>query len=511
VTKRRTFDEMAALIGDGATVAITGAGGGLVEADTLLAAIEARFLGTGHPRDLTIVHAQGLGDGERRGLNRLAYPGLIRRVIGAHWAWSPRMQALATEEAIEAYALPGGAIQHLIRESAAGRPGLITPVGLGTMADPRHGGGRMNTRAREPLNEIIEIEGREYIRYLPLAIDVALLRATRADPDGNLNFDDEGADLDALVLAMAAHNGGGRVLAQVREAAEPGSLVARSVRVPGALVDAFGVDPDQPQSYQPAFDPSLTGTTAPGAQARSDAASNPASLERRIVAARAVEVLKGGEIVSFGLGFPDEVANLAERRGFQPPLHQTLDHGHYGGAPLKGALFGFVRGGSALIDSPSQFDFYSGRGIDVAFLGFGEVDGNGDVNVSRLGGRIVGPGGFIDISQGARTVVFCGAFEAQGLSVALEGGLLHIAQPGRTAKFVERVEEITFSGDRARQLGQRVLYVTERAVFALEPEGVVLREVAPGVDVRRDLLERMGFAPIIPPGGPQPMTGLFGA
>jgi propionate CoA-transferase len=510
LSKFKSADGLAALVEDGDTVAVTGAGGGLVEPDAILEAIERRYLATGAPRDLTVVHAQGLGDGERRGLNRLAHRGLVARVIGAHWAWSPRMQALAAEEAIEAYALPGGAIQHLIRETGAGRPGLITSVGLGTMADPRHGGGRMNDRAREALTEIIEIDGREYLRYRPLPIDVAVLRASRADADGNLSLDDEGAELDALVLAMAAHNCGGRVLAQVREEAARGSLPARSVRVPGALVDWVCLAPDQPQSYRGAFEPGLSGRLAAADLEPEPHSSAPAaSLERRIVAARAAEVLEEGGVVSFGLGFPDEVANIARTGRPGARLYQTLDHGHYGGEPLKGSLFGFVRGGAALIDSPSQFDFYSGRGIDTAFLGFGQIDAHGDVNVSRLGGRIIGPGGFIDISQGAKTVVFCGGFETGGLEIGLDDGRLRIVQPGATAKLVGAVEQITFSGLRARQTGQRVIYVTERAVLTLEAEGVVLREVAPGADLRRDVLDRMGFSPILPPGGPRPMTGLF--
>lgn len=505
--KIRSAAQAAALIGNDATLAITGAGGGLVEPEEILAAIERRFLDTGEPHGLTLVHGQGLGDGERRGLNRLAHEGLVARVIGAHWSWSPRMQALAAADKIEAYALPGGVIQHLLRAVAAGRPGLITHIGLDTMADPRREGGRMNARAAAPISELLTIDGRPYIRYKPLAVDFAILRGSLADAKSNISFAEEGANLDALVLAMAAHNCGGKVLMQVRAEVAGGTLAARTVTVPGALVDALVVVPTQPQSYAGAFDQQLSGSTPRLDQNQTiDEPSRPGPLERRIVGARASAELQGAGIVSFGFGMPDEVCLLGAQHGDLDNYQQTLDHGHYGGRSLQGPLFGFVRNGEALIDSPSQFDFYSGGGIDIAFVGFGEFDQQGDVNVSKLGGKIIGPGGFIEMTQETRKIVFCGTFEAKGLEIAVADGRLQILSPGKIAKAVATVEQVTFSGRRARASGKEVLFVTERAVFRLLAEGLALEEIAPGIDLQRDLLDRMGFAPIIRPGFPRLMA-----
>lgn len=504
-TKFRSADAAAARIADGATIAICGAGGGLVEPDEILAAIERRFLATGHPRGLTLVHAQGLGDGEQRGLNRFAHEGMVRRVIGAHWSWSPRMQALAAAEKLEAYAFPGGAIQHMIRESGAGRPGLITPIGLGTMVDPRHGGGRMNASATEALNGIIVIDGHEYIRYKPLRIDVAIVRGSLADAAGNTSFEEEGAELDALVLAIAAHNCGGQVLVQVRQEVAAGTLAARKVRLPGALVTSVVACSGQMQSYDGVFEPALSGSFPRGPAAVARSAAVESSWERRIIGARGAQELRDGAVVSFGFGMPDEVATLAAHQSTLR-CRQTVDHGHHGGQSLQGRLFGFVRDGEAMIDSPTQFDFYSGGGIDIAFLGFGEFDGNGDVNVSKLGGKIIGPGGFIDIAQGSRKVVFCGAFIGKGLLVDAGSGALRIAREGSLAKLVPKVEQVTFSGRRAIERGQEVLYITERALFRLTPQGVALEEVAPGIDLQADVLDHMGFRPLIAPGFPKMMT-----
>lgn len=487
--------DAAALVPDDATVAITGSGGGLLEPDAILAAIGARFRETGHPRNLTLIHAQGIGDGSTRGLNHLAHEGLVRRVIGAHWSWSPAMQALAADERIEAFALPGGVIQHLVREIGAGRPGLITRIGLGSFVDPAIEGGAMNARAAaaSPVVERITIGDEDYLHYHPFRIDVAIVRGTSADARGNVGFEAEGAELDAVVLAMAARNCGGVVLAQVRSEAAPDSRAAAAVRLPGAWVDRVVVDADQRWSHagEPGDIPA--------------AASVDIAPERRVIARRAADELEPGNVVSFGFGIPDGVATIARERGILPSLHSTVDHGHHGGDALQGALFGFVPNGEARVDSPTQFDFYSGGGIDVAVLGFGECDATGNVNVSKLGGKVIGPGGFIDIAQNARKLVFCGTLEAKGLKVALANGRLDIVQPGTIPKFIAEIAQITFSASQARRQRQDVLFVTERAVFRLGPDGLVLTEVAPGLDVERDIVERMGFRPILPVGGPAAM------
>ena len=493
-SKMMSAAEAASLVPDGITIGVTGAGGWLVEPDTLLAAIEKRFLETGSPRNLTLVHALGLGDREAKGVNRFAHEGMVKRVIGGHWVWSPRMQQLARDEKIEAYVFPAGVITQLMREIGAGRPGLLTHVGLDTFVDPRIDGGKLNARAREDLVELIEIDGRELLRYKPFPVGAVCLRGSFADPDGNISFDQEGATLDGFSLALAARNSGGKVLVQVRGAVGRGELPARSVRVPGAFVDAVVVDPSQSQSYETLYDPALSGERrGPAASAQPAAPFN----ERQAIARRAAEELREGAVINYGFGVPDGVAKLVAARGHLDRYRQTIEHGTYGGTLLDGALFGYARNPEAIIDSPSQFDFYSGGGLDIAFLGMGEVDAVGNVNVSRLGGVPVGPGGFIDIAQNARKVVFCGTFEAKGVRLACGDGRLTIERHGEVCKFVDKVGQITFSGKNARRTGQQVVYVTERAMFRLTDEGVALEEIAPGVDLARDVLDRMSFRPVM--------------
>ena len=494
--------EAAALVPDGATLGTVGGGGGLVEADALLAAIEERFLSTGAPRGLRVIHSLGIGDRDRRGLNRLAYEGLVKKVIGGHWIWSPRMQALAREEKIEAYVLPAGVTAQLMREIGAGRPGLITHVGLGTFVDPRQDGGRMNGSAQDILVELIEIDGRTLLRYKPFPVDVAVLRGSYADADGNISMEEEPANLEAFAMALAAHNSGGVVIVQVRGLVEQGRIPARQVRVPGALVDAVVVVPEQPQCHAFFYDPSISGQLQEkgiadgGQQVRIP--ESEISGPRALIAHRATRELYENAVINFGFGIPDGISKLVADRGETDRYYQTIEHGTYGGELLDGVLFGFARNASCMIDSPSQFDLYGGGGLDIAFLGFGEMDRNGNVNVSRLGGVTVGPGGFIDIAQTARKVVFCGTFEAKGTAFDIDDKSISIRRYGQVRKLVEEVDQITFSGCQAMASGQKVLCITERAVFEMTPGGMCLRELAPGIDLQADVLDRMGFAPIVP-------------
>ena len=487
-------DAAIAMIRDGDTVCVVGGGGGLMEASCLFSAVERRFLDSGHPRDLTVVHSLGIGDRKTRGMNCFAHEGMVKRVIGGHWVWSPRMQEMARDEKIEAYVLPGGCIMQLYREIAAKRPGLFTHVGLGTFVDPRISGGKLNKRAKEDLVELVTIGGQEFLRYKPFPVNVALIRGSFADADGNISLDQEAANLEIYAVAAAAHNSGGKVIAQVRTAVEKGTLPARAVRIPAALVDAVVVDPLQSMTYDTVYDPTMSGERF-----------GPVPVEppepftvRQAIARRAAEELEDGAVINYGFGIPDAIAKLVAARGDLDRYYQTIEHGTYGGSLLTGTLFGFARNPTAMIDAPSQFDFYSGGGLDLAFLGFGEIDAHGHVNVSKLGGLTVGPGGFMDISQNARKMVFCGTFDAKGADVRAGGGRITIARHGDVTKFVRDVEQITFSGRVAVERGQQVLYVTERAVFRLTPQGLLLAEVAPGVDVRRDVLERMEFAPLMP-------------
>ncbi|MDP7619168.1 MAG: CoA-transferase [Dehalococcoidia bacterium] len=489
-----TPEEAAALVPDGATVGLVGGGGGLMEPTLLHEHVEKRFLSSGRPHALTCVHALGIGDRESRGMNRFAHAGMVRRVIGGHWVWSPRMQRLADENKIEAYALPAGVIMQLMREVAAKRPGLITHVGLGTFVDPLLDGGRMNDAATEPLVERIVIDGKDYLRYLPIPVDIALLKGSIVDDDGNISLDEEPANLDVYAMAAAAHNSGGTVIFQVKRRVPAGSLPARSVRIPSAIVDAVVVDPDQRQSYDIVYDPSISG------ESRYEAyhAASPEFSVRLAIARRAEAELRDGTVINFGFGIPDQVASIVASEARQDRYYQTIEHGTYGGALLTGELFGYARNPSSMIDAPSQFDFYSGGGLDIAFLGFGQIDVEGNVNVSKLDGVTVGPGGFIDIAQNSRKVVFCGAFDAKGTEIKTGDGKLELVRPGEIRKFVESVDQITFSGKQALLQGQEVLYVTERAVFRLSGQGLELTETAPGVDLQKDVIEQMDFKPLMP-------------
>jgi acyl CoA:acetate/3-ketoacid CoA transferase len=489
-----TAHEAVSRIPDGATVALSGSGGGLLEADVVLSALETRFLETGHPCSLTVVHALGIGDAQRRGLMHFAHEGLVKRVVGGHWSWAPPLQAMARDNLLEAYTLPAGVISTLFREIGAGRPGVITPIGLGTFADPVHGGGKCNAAATEDLVERVNFDGKVYLRYKPFKIDFGIVRGSSADPYGNLALMHEPADLEAFEVSLGAHNSGGRVIAQVRTIHPTQFVPARLAHVPGILVDDIVVAREEWQCAVSEYDPAISGEALPaGPGAVPDV---PLGL-RRIVALRATRELNEGASVNFGFGIPGGIPGLLAEQGLSASYWGSVEQGIHNGELMDGAMFGAARYPQAIISSVSQFDFYSGGGADLAFLGMGEMDGEGNVNVSRLGELVIGPGGFVEITQGAKKVVFCGTFEAKGLDGEVAGGRLVIRSPGRVPKLVAKVRHISFSGPRARELGQDVLYITERAVFRLAAAGIELIEVAEGVDVQRDVVERMQFKPIV--------------
>ena len=494
--------EAAQLVDDADTVAISGNGAGMISAEAILEALERRFLETGHPRDLTLVHSLGLGDRGALGTNRFAHEGLVRRVIAAHFTWSPRMQQLIAEEKLEAYCFPGGVVQHLLREIGAGRPGLFTHCGLGTFVDPRQGGGRCNARSRDTLVELLEIDGRELLRYKPFKVDVAIVRGTYADARGNVSPEEEAVDMDVHSIALAAHNSGGRVLAQVRQVVEAGSLQPRHVRIPGIMVDAVVEARDQQQFYCLGYDATVSGQKR--ASLGQAGAELPAKLERRVIARRAALELESGASLNFGFGIPGGIFGVIAEKGIGHRLWMSVEQGAHNGQMLDDALFGAARNADAIVPSSEQFDYYSGGGVDIAFLGMGEADAEGNVNVSHLAGTLIGPGGFIEIAQNAKKVVFCGTFDAQGSRVEYTGGTLRVLQPGRVRKLVGRVDRITFSGAFARASGQQILYVTERAVFRLAESGLELVELAPGIEIERDILPHMGFAPRIGTVRPMP-------
>jgi propionate CoA-transferase len=488
-------DAAAALVRDGDTIVIAGSGSGHAIPESLIEAVERRFLAESSPRGITSIHPVGLGDRSHRGVSRFGHPGLLKRIVCGTIVDSPAVANMARDNEIEAYTLPQGALSQLMREIASGRPGLLTHVGLHTFVDPRQAGGRQSARSTEDLVELVNLQGREWLFYKPFHLDVAFLRGTTADEDGNISLEDEAIFGEMLSMAQATRRCGGLVVVQVKRLAQRGALPGKTVKIPGLLVDAVVVDAEQKQTYQTVYDPAFAG------QIRIPLGSFPKLPldERKIVARRCAMELEVGAICNVGSGICTGIGIVAAEEKLLDRIVLTNEQGLIGGAPASGLDAGASRNYAAMIDQPYQFDFYDGGGLDIAFLSAVEVDATSSVNISRFADRVVGIGGFVNISQNAKKMVFGGTFTAGGLKIQTGDGMLKIVQEGRHRKFVKEVGQISYSGPYGRERRQTTLFVTERAVFQSSAQGLELTEIAPGMDLHRDVLAHMDFAPRISP------------
>lgn len=487
-----TAEQAARLVGDN-DVLIVGGNGGMGVPEAILIELEKRFQAEAAPRDLTLFHVTGIGAVTEKGLCRFAHPGMVARVIGGNFGLQLPFMKLIVDNAIEAYNFPQGVMTQLCRAMAGRQPGVLTHVGLNTYMDPRQDGGRMNGRTTEELVSVIEIDRREYLFYRAPTPTVALLRGTTADEDGYVSMEHEATTREDLSIAQAVHNAGGTVICQVKRLARRGAVHPQMVKIPGFLVDYLVVDPDQMQTYATRYDAARSGEMpVPISSLRPDPLT-----EKRVIARRAAFELRTGDVVNLGVGVSAMIPNVAAEEGIEEKITLTVEAGVIGGVPGHAREFGSAVNPRAILDQPYQFDFYDGGGLTCAFLSFAEIDRDGNVNVTRFGNRYDGAGGFIDISQNARRLVFSGTLTGGKLDVAVEDGQLRIRRDGEFRKFVQRVGQISFNARQALERGQEVLFVSERAVFRLESDGPVLIEIAPGVDLQRDVVQRMEFEPRI--------------
>jgi acyl CoA:acetate/3-ketoacid CoA transferase len=509
-----SLHDVGPLIPSDAVVSVSSSSG-LGCPDAVLGALGQHFAATGRPRGLTTLHPIAAGDMYGvAGMDHLAQPGLLKRVIAGSYPSgpsslpAPRIWQLIDAGQVEAYNVPSGILYHLHRESAAGRPGVLTQVGLDTFVDPRRQGGRMNAATRDELVQLVEFDGQEWLYLRSIPVDVAIIRGTTADASGNLSMEHEGAYLGAFDQALAAHNSGGIVIAQVERLAADGTLPPQQVRVPGVLVDYVVVAADQLQTTQTRYDPAISGELRQANDTFETAAWGP----DKVIARRAALELRRDDAVNLGFGMSALVPRILLEEGLDGAVTWVIEQGAVGGLPLLGFQFGCAANAQAIVPSPDQFTYLQGGGFDRTLLSFLQVDQAGNVNVSRLAARphvTAGVGGFVDITARARHLVFSGFFTAAGLQLALEDGQLRILKEGRTRKFVSEVEHVTFSGRRARELDQHVLYVTERCVLSLEAEGLTVVEVAPGIDLERDVLAQADLALRVSPALRQMDARLF--
>lgn len=490
--------EAAAAIPDDAYVGIGGFLG-IGSAEEMDIAIEERFLKEGHPRNLTLIHTGGVGDGKEAGNNHLAHEGLVKRLIGGHFARIPKLGAMVEQEKIEAFNIPQGILSHLYRESAAGRPRLITKVGLGTFIDPDLEGAKLNRITKGTMVDKVRIDGEDYLSYHVPPVTVALIRGTTADEQGNISFENEPLTLEGLSIATAAKNHGGIVIVQVEKVVRKGSILPQNVKIPHILTDYIVVSTDPEkyhrQNYGTYYDPRFV---------RNDIIVNDAVAQvplniRKIIGRRAAMCLnREMHIVNFGIGIPEVVIAVLNEEKQDRRFTPIIESGAIGGVALGDMNFGSCICPDAIIDQPYMFDFIDGGGLDMSFLGLAQCDAKGNINVSRFGTKVTGCGGFIDISQNVKNMVFCGTFTAKGLHTHIsEDGRLIIDQDGASKKFVHALQQVTFSGEVAMEMRKNILFVTERAVLKLTPDGLMITEIAPGIDLQRDIFAQMEFQPLV--------------
>lgn len=465
--------------------------------EEIYSSVENSFLENDYPRDLCIMFAAGFGDSKSRGLNHFAHKGLIRKVIGGHWGLAPNLAKLATNNEIQAYNFPQGVISQMFRDISAGKPGTFSHVGIGTFVDPDLQGGRLNEVTKEELVKKINIEGEDLLFFKGQKIDYALLRGTSADEDGNISFEDEALTLEALAIASATRNSGGKVFVQVKNVVKSGSINPKDVKIPSIMVDYVVITEDEHnhmQTFDTVFKKSYIQSNVLVRETK-----DAFSLDQRKIIARRCALMLNTDIsvINYGIGMPESIALILKEEKQEKLFIPTVEPGAIGGTPMGGLSFGASLTPSAIIDQPYQFDFYDGGGLDMAFLGLAQCDQYGNINVSKFGPKIAGCGGFINITQNSKEVVFCGSFTAGGLKLETGNGSLKILQEGKIKKFIKDVEQITFSGEIANKNKKKVTYITERAVFVLTENGLELTEIAPGVDLQKDIIDQMEFKPLI--------------
>jgi propionate CoA-transferase len=490
-----TAEEAALLVKDNQTFTISGFVG-CNSPEALSKALEKRYIETQSPKNLNLFYVAGIGDGKDRSVNHFAHEGLLKQVVAGHYNLAPKLTKLILEEKIEGYNFPQGTLSQLLRDIAGKRVGTVTHVGLNTFADPRIEGGKLNSISKQELVKVIEIEGQEKLLYKSFPIDIAFIRGTTADEKGNITLEKEAVSLELTSMAQAVKNSGGTVIVQVEKVVQSGTLDPRLVKIPGIYVDYVVQNTEtacHEQVFNTEFNPSYCG------DARIPVGSvKPLPLtERKIVGRRAAMELTPGSVVNLGIGMPEAVSSVANEEGIGDYMTLTVEAGPIGGIPAGGLDFGASTNAECILDQNYQFDFYDGGGLDLAFLGLAQADEKGNINVSKFGPRIAGCGGFVNITQNAKRVFFCGTFTAKGLQIEAANGKLTIVKEGQSKKFIKQVEQITFSGDYAIKTEQPVMYITERAVFELRKDGLHLIEVAPGIDLQKDVLDLMEFKPII--------------